>query len=182
MRLAGLAAPHPVGDAKRSESMKLSILALAACTPSLLLAFASLAAAENPTVPLDLSAAGLKATIQAPAGALGSDEFGISVAVRKPPHFAISLEAVDDGPKHIASSRKFAVENDQQKLKAFHVESPDTLLFEASFLGNKLFHFVTTVKVGGKTYACEDKKDADNNYTRADVDAMLAACRSLKAK
>jgi hypothetical protein len=162
--------------------MKLSMLPLAVWTSPLLLALAPLATAENPTVPLDLSAAGLKATIQAPAGSKASDEFGIAVAVRKPPHFAISLEATDDGPKHIASSRKFAVDNDQQKLKAFYVDSPDALLFETSFIGNKLFHFVTTVKVGGKTYSCEDKKDADNNYTRADVDAMLAACRSLKAK
>jgi hypothetical protein len=162
--------------------MKPSMLPLVVCTSLLLLAFALPAAAENPTAPLDLSAAGLKATIQAPAGAKANDEFGISVAVVKPPHFAISLEATDDGPKHIASSRKFAVDNNMQKLKAFYVDTPDTLVYETSLISNKLIHFVTTVKVGGKTYSCEDKKDADNNYTRADVDAMLAACRSLKAK
>jgi hypothetical protein len=42
-------------------------------------------------------------------------------------------------------------------------------------------HFYTTVKVGAKLHACFDTRGS-GDYSKAEVDAMLAACRTLKAK
>jgi hypothetical protein len=126
------------------------------------------------TAPLDLGKAGLKATIQAPRGAVATEEFD-SVFIRKSPRFAIEISQKD-----VPAFRKDVVSNDIQKLKKFYVDSPDTLLYETTLMGNHPFHFVVAVKVGAKKYTCEDEKGA-NTFTKADVDAMLKACESLKA-
>jgi hypothetical protein len=126
------------------------------------------------TAPLDLAKAGLKATMQAPRRAAATEEYG-SVFVRKPPSFAMEINQ-----KEVVAFRKDVVSNDIQKLKKFHVDTPETLLYETTLMGNSLFHFVAAVKVGAKKYTCEDEKG--NTFTKADVEAMLAACQSLRAK
>jgi hypothetical protein len=40
---------------------------------------------------------------------------------------------------------------------------------------------MAAVKVGDKTYTCEDQKSGET-FTKADVDTTLAACQSPKAK
>jgi hypothetical protein len=59
---------------------------------------------------------------------------------------------------------------------------PDTLLYQGTLLGKTGYHFVTNVKIGKFMVKCQDWRKPDGIYSKADAEAMLAACKTLKKK
>lgn len=127
-----------------------------------------------------LAKAGREATtkviLQAPKGAAATESYG-SVTVKEGAGFQLDISA--EGAD-IASRKGEIAANDVNKLEKFHVESADTLVYESKVMGKNEFHFLANVKVGEETFSCEDSKGP--TYTRAQVDTMLAACKSITAK
>jgi hypothetical protein len=125
-------------------------------------------AAQEALAPLDLTAAGVKAVVQAPQGAK-AEKFLSSTRVSKGTTFSFEISEIYD--------MEFGAARDMAKpdAKSFPVETADTLLWESKQGG---FHFYATFKLGGKLHACWDTRP--DAYTRAAVDAMLASCRTIK--
>ena len=127
------------------------------------------------TTPLDLRPAGLPLVIVAPEGATARDAYGwVNVEA---PRFHIRIV---EGRADMAIFKENL--KDWGTLKGFPVDSADAVVSESLVLGAIQFHFMATVEVAGTRYCCEDYKGQAYNFTRAEVDAMLAACRSLAAK
>lgn len=134
----------------------------------------------KPAAPVELASlsledAGIDATLQAPAGAKAADEFG-SVVVSAGEGFQLQ---VSTGPADLAASKKEIEGNTVNKLKSFVTDAPTELVYESEVAGKAEFHFLANVELDGAKYNCEDKKG--QAFTKADIDAMLAACKSLKA-
>ena len=148
-----------------------AVIALAAC-------LAGVAAAEIKTASLDLSSAGVPAVIQAPEGAK-AQKFLSTTRVSSGRHFSVEITPEPIYPM------EFGAAKDAAKTEAkvsFGVDTADTLVWEStSPAGSRSSHFYAVVKFGGMPHACFDTRGA-GDYSKADVDAMLAACRSLKAK
>ena len=129
--------------------------------------------------PLDLSVADstVKVIIMAPGGAAARDDYG-AVEIAKEPDFQMEFseeEAVD-----FLARKKEIEANGINKLKKYHVDTADTLVYETEIMGKPEFHFIATVKVGEILYLCEDQKGPV--FSQAAVSAMLAACRSARLK
>lgn len=132
--------------------------------------------AQTKSMPLDLTGAGIQAVIQAPEGAKAK-QFLSTTRVSNGPHFSVEVTPI--------YPMEFGVAKDVAKTEAkvkFLVDTPETLVWESDGApGTRSSHFYTTLKVGGKLHGCFDTRGY-GDYSKADVDAMLAACRSLKAK
>ncbi len=137
---------------------------------------------EIPTMdlaPLDLSTidSTVKVILMAPAGAAARDDYG-AIEIAKEPDFQMEFseeEAID------LPARKKEIEgNNINKLKKYHVDTPDTLLYETEIMGKPEFHFVAAVTVGDVLYVCEDQRGPV--FSRAEVATMLASCRSARVK
>jgi hypothetical protein len=122
---------------------------------------------------LSLAPAGLNAKLSAPEGAKAAEEFG-AYTVKAGENFQLELRA---GATDIAARKKEIAENTVNKLKRYAVESEEELVYETEVMGSAEFHFVANVTLDGAKYACEDTKG--KAYTQADIDAMVAACKSL---
>ena len=129
--------------------------------------------------PLDLSTVDstVKVILMAPAGAAARDDYG-SIEIAKEPDFQMEFseeEAVD------FLARKKEIEgNGINKLKKYHVDTADTLIYETEIMGKPEFHFIATVTVGDLLYLCEDQRGPV--FSQAAVATMLAACRSARLK
>ena len=124
---------------------------------------------------LSLEDTGLEAKIQAPEGAKASEEFGaFLVQAGESFQLQINTQAAD-----LAVAKQEIEGNTVNKLKSFITESETELVYETEVMGKAQFHFVANVEVDGAKYSCEDKKGQD--FSKADVDAMLAACKSMVA-
>lgn len=140
-----------------------------------LTAVAPILSAQTKTLPIDLSPAGIKAVMDAPEGATAK-EYLSTTRVAKAPHFSVEITPIY--PMELGAAKDAA----KREAKAeFRVDTADTLVWDSDGGVARASHFYTTLKVGGKLHACFDTRGY-GNFTRADVDAMLAACRSLKAK
>jgi hypothetical protein len=148
----------PEGDAKADADPK------ADATP----------AAPVKLAALSLEDADLDATIQAPEGAKATAEFG-AVLVGAGETFQLQINS---NHADLAASKKEIEGNTVNKLKSFVTDSATELVYESEVMGKGEFHFLANVEVEGAKYNCEDKKG--QAFTKADVDAMLAACKSLK--
>jgi hypothetical protein len=131
------------------------------------------AAPKEPVV-VDLTPAGIAATISVPAGTTMKESFG-DAALKNGPRFQL---LVHPGDRDLARWKAEVVANDVNKLKRWVSEAPDALVYETTVMNKPEFHFVANVDVGGKRISCEDDKGPV--YALADVQAMLAACRTLK--
>lgn len=123
---------------------------------------------------LSLEDAGLDGILQAPEGAKASEDFG-SFVVQAGESFQLQINT---GAADLAARKKEIEGNTVNKLKSFVTESETELVYETEVMGKAEFHFVANVEVDGAKYNCEDKKG--QAFAKADVDAMLAACKSLK--
>ncbi len=133
-------------------------------------------AQEPKTVALDLTPAGIPAVVQAPVGAK-AQKFLSTTRVSNGPHFSVEITPIY--PMEFGGVRDVAKMEPRMK---FAVDTPDTLVWESDGApGTHSSHFYTTLKVGGKLHGCFDTRGY-GDYSKADVDAMLAACRTLKAK
>jgi hypothetical protein len=124
---------------------------------------------------LSLEDASIDATVEAPEGAKAADEFGaVVVSAGESFQLQINSSATD-----LVARKKEIEGNPVNKLKAFVTDTPTELVYETEVMGKPEFHFVANVELDGAKYNCEDKKG--QAFTKADVDAMLAACKSLEA-
>jgi hypothetical protein len=119
------------------------------------------------------SFAGVK--LMAPEGAVAKEDFGaLSVSDGK----GFQLE-VHSGPADIANRKKEIESNDINKLKRYITDAPDAVVYESDpGMGGKQVHFIAGVKLGDAEFYCENTKGP--TYNQAQVEAMLASCRSLK--
>lgn len=124
---------------------------------------------------LSLEDAGLEAKIQAPEGAKASAEFG-AFLVQAGESFQLQINS---SAADLAAAKAEIEGNTVNKLKGFVTESETELVYETEVAGKAQFHFVANVEVDEAKYNCEDKKGQD--FTKADVEAMLAACKSMVA-
>jgi hypothetical protein len=124
---------------------------------------------------LSLEDAEIEATLEAPEGAKAADEFG-AVVVSAGESFQLQ---VNGAAADLVARKKEIEGNTVNKLKAFVTDTPTELVYETEVMGKPEFHFVANVELDGAKYNCEDKKG--QAFTKADVDAMLTACKSLKA-
>ena len=136
-------------------------------------------AAEMKMVPLDIITDDLKATIDAPEGAVFEDSYGtIEVKLADGKDFFVALtvdgQTVDELKKEVAG-------NDVQKLIKYHTETEDTLVFETEAMGQRSVFFDSWHKVGDKSVHCGSGRGA-NRYTLAHAATYEAACKSLTAK
>ncbi|MCH9688564.1 MAG: hypothetical protein K0V04_44445 [Deltaproteobacteria bacterium] len=136
-------------------------------------------AEATPAAPVKLAAlsledAGLEGTLQAPEGAKASAEFGAFV-VNAGESFQLEIHS---SAADLAARKKEIEGNTVNKLKSFVTENETELVYETEVMGKSEFHFLANIKVDDASYNCEDKKGPV--YAKADVDAMLAACKSLK--
>jgi hypothetical protein len=120
-----------------------------------------------PHLPLVLTAPETAEVEQAPAAA---------VRVSTPDgSFAL---LIDDQPADLAAQKREIEANTINELKAFVVDEPAALAYESEAMPDQPeFHFVANVEVGDRTLSCRD--ETGPFWTRAQIDAMLAACRSL---
>lgn len=129
------------------------------------------------TVAVDLSKANADyaLTMFAPAGAKAVD--GITgIEVKNSTNFQIEIGSA----KNLASLKQEIEKNSLNKLKKFHVETEEVLLYETEVAGQAEFHFLANVKVGDKTYGVEDVKGP--RYTKADVEMMVQCAKTMQAK
>lgn len=122
---------------------------------------------------LSMEDAGLDAKLQAPDGAKAAEDLGAFV-VTAGESFQLQINT---GAADLAASKKEIEGNTVNKLKSFVTESETELVYETEVAGKPEFHFVMNLELDGAKYNCEDKKG--QAFTRADIDAMVAACKSL---
>ena len=122
---------------------------------------------------ISLEDAGLEAKMQAPEGAKVASEFG-AFTVKSGESFQLEIHT---GAADLAVRKGEIEKNDVNKLQEFLTENETELVYTSKVAGIE-HHFVANVEVDGAKYYCEDTKGAQV-YTKADIDAMLAACKSL---
>lgn len=85
---------------------------------------------------------------------------------------------VDDQAADLAA-RKAEIQADTvNRLERFVTDEPDVLVYETEAMpGQPEFHFVANVEVGDRTLSCRD--ETGPFWTRAQIDTMVRACRSL---
>lgn len=85
---------------------------------------------------------------------------------------------VDDEAIDLAA-RKQEIEDDTvNELQELAVDETDTIVYRTEAMpGQPEFHFVANVTAGDRALSCRD--ETGPFWTRAQIDLMLAACRSL---
>jgi len=126
---------------------------------------------------LDLSEAGIKASIQAPVGATAVESYG-SAEIKVGDGSSFYLE-INSGAPDMAEVIQYAKDNTMQKLKTIHVETDDVLIIETDLFGTTFFWLDASVSVGEDAYHCRSGRGAI--FDRAQIDAFLTACQSLSA-
>jgi hypothetical protein len=117
-------------------------------------------------------------TIDAPDGATFEEKFTNTV-VTKGKNFQIMISA---GKEDLPAAKKAynSPEGLMKDVKKYDVDDKDTLLFEGTMFGVRGYHFVHNVKVGKSFFKCTDWRKPDGVYTKADVETMLTACKTLQ--
>jgi len=124
---------------------------------------------------VSLEDAGLDAKLQAPEGAKAAEDLGAFVVLAGE---SFQLQ-INTGAADLAARKTEIESNTVNKLKSFVTESETELVYETEVMGKAEFHFVSNLELDGAKYNCEDKKG--QAFTKADIDAMVAACKSLVA-
>jgi hypothetical protein len=126
---------------------------------------------------IDLTPAGIPGVISVPAGTKFRDAFG-DAELKNAPRFQL---VVHPSSRDIAKAKAEIAANTVNKLKRWITDAPDALVYESAVgrSPKSEFHFLANVPLGARTVSCEDEKGPF--FSLADVQAMLAACRTLKA-
>jgi len=133
----------------------------------------TLTAATLPTLGLvNLKTPGFPAHGSAPSGATVKLQFG-ALSVKAGENFQLELRK---GGVDLTKRKGEIAANKVNQLQKYIVESPDSILYESQVMGLE-YHVLSNVKVGSKTYSCEDAKGP--LYTQRDAETMLKACQSL---
>jgi hypothetical protein len=135
------------------------------------------AAAPAKLAELDLSSVGEDYAgwkIMAPEGATAKDDFG-AIGVKAGDGFQLEIHT---GDINMAERKKEIESNDINKLKGYLTDTADTLVYESEVMSKKEVHLLAVHKVGDVAVYCENTKGP--TYNKAQIEAMLAACKSLK--
>ena len=123
---------------------------------------------------------GTEATIQAPKGSKAENSYGtLEIKHGDGAGFALQIDlkkSMDWG-----KVKAFYEKNDVQKLQTFHIDTADTILAETKAFGKPSFFLDVKTKVGDKDAHCKSYRGA-HSFTQAEAGALLAACKTLKAK
>ena len=148
-------------------------------------AFGAAALAQHAT--LDLSVAGLEATIEAPRGASAKESFGaVEVTVGDTTSVAAFRDGdlfyleIHRGHEDLAARKQELAVSTVNRLRTLVVDTDIELVYESEVMRRREFHFVANVLVGGEPYYCEDSKGPF--YTAAAIDVMRQACQTLAAR
>jgi hypothetical protein len=128
---------------------------------------------------LDLSAAGFNLVLSAPQGAMAKASGG-DVTVEKPPNFALIVRPVRFKGSPTNAMKIFL--NKVQKQVSYPLDEPDALIYEIRDSTPPEYGLKTVIHAAGADYICSSSAPKGVTFTRADVDAMLASCRSLGTK
>jgi hypothetical protein len=120
---------------------------------------------------LDLSSKKLPLTMQAPKGSKVNEEFGV-VSIEKGSGFAVSVTEYAMGLKGEEMLSPF----EKEHLKKMVVTEDDLIIWQAP----SGFQFRKSVVAGEKHYLCDSSPMRD--FTREQVDVMVKAAKSIKAK
>ncbi len=134
---------------------------------------------QTDLAPLDLSTidSTVKVIIMAPGGAAARDDYG-SIEIASEPDF--QMEFSEEDAVDFLARKKEIEANSINRLKKYHVDTADTLIYETEIMGKPEFHFIATVSVADVLYLCEDQKGPV--FSQAAVATMLASCRSARLK
>ena len=94
--------------------------------------------------------------------------------------FQLMISNAKMDPKE--NKKTYAGPDSLMKIAKYDVDAPDALLYEGEWLGASGYHVEVNVKVGPTFFTCQDWRKTDATYTKADAEAMLKACRSLRKK
>ena len=144
---------------------------------------------------LDLSKAGIPATIQVPEGvSVKAMKFDIIVgdsayfefkeskdiiaAAKIIPEFGIEINK--DNTYSISDRRTGIESNTVNKLDEFIKESKNLLFYQSTIMGRTEFHFAFFVKIGENLYSLEDSKG--QVYNRVQIENMIKSAKSITAQ
>lgn len=143
----------------------------AAPLPSAVVAIADPAAPDDPSRVLH---------VEAPGGAT-TQVSGTTVNVLAGPRFGMAV--TEQGGLDLHETAK-SYETPRSAVQNAHVEkiNDEVLVYTGTDLGRDGYHFIALVETANPkhAYACSDSGLLKVELTRADVDAMIRACRSLK--
>jgi hypothetical protein len=128
------------------------------------------------TDPDNTSYQGLKA--RAPAGA--TTESGLTGVLIKLDDKSMEVAKAWEPGTHVAARKAKAQEKDPlDKFVAFHVDTPDAILWEtrSELTGEANFLLAAEVKVGDASYKCAN--EGYGRFKRNEAEALLASCKSL---
>ena len=136
-------------------------------------------AAAMEMAPLEIKSEEFTAMMDAPKGATMEDSYGtLEVKVGDGSSFFVAIET--DAPD-MASIKGEVEKNDVQKLKKFHMDTPEAVIYETEAFGKTSFWLDAAIKVGDKTVHCFSGRGAPS-FTQPQVESFLAACKTLKPK
>jgi len=137
------------------------------------------------TEPVDIGAAVMAAdpddtgwkgiSIKAPKGAK-VDTAGGSPSLVLTDRMSIGL----GGEKELTEKRQQAKESQLQKFSRFLVDEPDAILWEATDGSTSNFLLVVNVRLGDRVKSCQT--EGYGEFTQANAEAILAACRGMTSK
>ncbi|HJZ93958.1 MAG TPA: hypothetical protein VKE40_23995 [Gemmataceae bacterium] len=137
--------------------------------------------AEVKLAKLDLAAAGLPLTVDAPEGAKAEDFYG---AVKVTKGDAFGFYVMNEG-KDLADLKKKFLANDSLKDKKVIKESSDELVYEFIISGFdvKVYYFHLNVKAGGKEYCISNQRSHINStQNKQSVELAMKCAKTLAAK
>ena len=114
--------------------------------------------------------------MNAPGGAkLVTDSY--SIVVQKGESFRVEVHS---GDADLAGIKKERQGNEVNRRKNFDVDQADERVYSSDTGLGEEWHFICVVNTGGLYFYCEDVKG--DVYSKADIDVMFSAARSLRKK
>jgi hypothetical protein len=141
-------------------------------------AVALLSGCETKMAPLDLSSAGLNATVNAPEGAtVEKGKFG-GVRIVKGESFLLDITARAAKLEEDKASCTGATHKNCEVIS----EQPDALITKWVQFSKDVHRIHANVTVQGKTYSCSSDSKSGVAVKKAEAERMLQTCKSITPK
>lgn len=129
--------------------------------------------------PLDLMAAGLDGSVDAPVGAVASKSaFGSSVVIEAPEGYVATIQPW----KLDIASAKAGCERASQKNCTVVVDQPDVMIAKWRQLSKDNFAVHVAVTAAGGTFSCESEPLRARLKSKALAESMVQTCKSLSLR
>lgn len=127
----------------------------------------------------DLKPYGIDAKVDLPQDVtVAPSDIGLGVILQD--GAAINLKVLPQG-LNLSTYKAQLYQNKLNKIQNVYVDKPDVFLYESELAGTKESHFVANIKIGKNIYACRENT-ISKRFTKSEIEAMYALCKSLKAK